>query len=277
MIFIMNCNVASMQEFSPADKAAKTSASANHNAMLCPGTVSRYASSRKREQDQLVINTYLLEVAQEIADPLDVICNRVEEMLGSLQAQLNSRVSRQLNDIVSQVYRISSMAHNLVAIAQQAPQVLARFDVNELVLDAVAVCEQGEGRDLKINLQLAHSLPLIVGDPMSLQTALQSLVRAITEMTGDDAVARIATKRSEEAGQVEILFLGRGFGQASSSGTALEQVLSRAQTIRPGAGLGALIARKIIEAQGGGFSFSSSKENGITIRAILPVMASERA
>lgn len=262
-----------MRKPSPAGKAAKPGVGANGGAVQTAGVLSRHASFRNRDKEQPALSSYVLEVAQELAGPLDMICNQVEDMLGSLQAQLNSRLHRQLNDIVSQVYRISSMAHNLVAIAQQSPQLLARLNVNELVLDAVAVCEQGEGRSMKINLNLARSLPAIVGDPMSLQTALQSLVRAITEITGDDAVARIATKYSENSERVEILFAGRGFGQASQGNTSLAYVLSREQNIRPGAGLGVIIARKIIEAQGGMFSFSASKENAILIRAALPVLA----
>ncbi len=234
----------------------------------------RLQFEKERQEHFATLSALSVNVAQELAAPLDEICKNVEKVLQELSGLLgSSRLQNSLNSIISQVYRISYLAHNLVALTQQGKPMFVALNMNDTLMDAIDHVEQDEGTRLIANLQFADSLPEVVGDPILMQSAMQILVKIAVEFAGDDAVPRIRTDIDASGQHVMVLFENRGPVLPAEELEHLFEWYYGSTAISPGASLGLFISKKVIEAQKGVFRILSDEARGTVFEIHLPVLA----
>ncbi|MDQ7064228.1 MAG: PAS domain-containing protein [candidate division KSB1 bacterium] len=233
----------------------------------------RLQFEKERQEHFATLSVLSVSVAQELASPLDEICRHVERILQDLNGLIgNSRLHNALNSIISQVYRISYLAHNLVALTQQSKPLFVSLKINDLMLDAIEQYEQEVGSRLIANLHFHEDLPFVVGDPMLMQSALQILLKIAVEFAGEDAVPRIRTQHDADSGRVIVLFENRGPIVPSDELEHLFEWYYGSTAISPGASLGLFISKKIIEAQKGHFKIISEEGKGTIFEVDLPAL-----
>lgn len=228
-------------------------------------------SQTPQPQQASSIGDLILTVSQELAFPLNRAYKHVDQMMQLLGESLDRRIDAQLTGIVRQIYRISSLAHNLVALAKHSVPNFVQVNLNDVLLDAIDQCEQERGRAVALSLYLQDALPAILADPFLLASIFQNLIFVSDELAGDDGVPRIRTSYCDDLRQVRIAFKTRG---PVVSITELERSFELFQDdarLSPGCLLGLFISKKLLQVQQAGLELSMSAEHGNIFEVVFNV------
>ncbi len=232
----------------------------------------RLYKEREKQEHLETLGVLSVGVAQELTTPLDqigVLVEQIVTLLGESKARL---IRKQLDGIVSQTYRISSLAHNLLALSHQTVPMPVHLDLNELVRDMVEAWEsEHEGR-LSFTTRLSAKVPAAVGDAMLLQSALQNLIRIAVQLASEDAVPVLRTSYDRSQGMVSLVIEDHGPGLDKKELDHLFDLFYGGSKLSPGAGLALFISKKIIESQSGSFKIESVKGKGTVFTVSLPAL-----
>jgi K+-sensing histidine kinase KdpD len=216
----------------------------------------------------------ILYVSQELTMPLNQVCQHVDKVLDLLKENQDNRLDFQLNGIIHQVYRIASLAHNLVALAKQSVPTYVNLNINEIILDAIENCEQDLGKRAALILHLEETLPSIVGDPFLLTSVFQNLIRVADELAGDDAVPRLKTDLCHSKKYVMAIFETRGPAIQPRELNKLFELFQGNSILSPGTSLGLYLSKRLLEVQHCKFRIAGSCDAGNIIELRFSAKAS---
>jgi PAS domain S-box-containing protein len=214
-------------------------------------------------------------IAHEVNQPITGVVINAEAALGWLGAEPPNldQVREVLGQIVKDGMRAGDVIHRIRALTNKTPSRMARVDVNEAVLDVIALTRSELLRHgVSPETQLATGLPLIEGDRIQLQQVILNLIlNAIEAMNGVDEGAReirISTGREASNGVlVSVRDLGRGLEPHS-----VNRLFEAFYTTKPdGLGMGLAICRSIIEAHGGRLWATANELRGAVFQFTLPL------
>lgn len=207
-------------------------------------------------------------IAGELATPLENICNTIDRMLVAKDPAPEA-LTKGLHRVLDEVYRISHLTNNIVALAQNDMSVRMPVNVHEIILECIEQLEQKWGRRPVCNVRLDCRAALVVGDPILLQCVMRNLLASAIEAAGDDAVPLIATM-DEGVQSVIIRIEDRG---APGAAKAIQQIFTASTTaknVELGSELGMFVAQKIIEAHKGEIKAEDYVGRGTVYTIALP-------
>jgi nitrogen fixation/metabolism regulation signal transduction histidine kinase len=221
-------------------------------------------------------------LAHEIKNPLTPIQLSAERLrrryLTHMDAADAQMLDRATHTIIQQVESMKEMVDAFRDYARAPDLDIARFDLNQLVLE---VCELYRVRELelKLRLHLDEALPAIEADSGRVRQILHNLVtNAVEALHGrPGGQIDVHTRRRDVDGQrmIEISVEDNGPGFPVN---ALEQIFEPYVTTKPkGTGLGLAIVKKIAEEHGGSIEAENRPESGARVSVLLPVDDSGRA
>ena len=127
-------------------------------------------------------------------------------------------------------------------------------DLNELIREMVVLLRvEATQHSISVRTELAHNIPLIVGDQVQLQQVLMNLmINAIDAMKDVDG-PRLLTLRSQqsESEQIVVLVEDTGVGLPPKQADQIFNAFFTTKKHGTGMGMGLRISRSIIEAHGG--------------------------
>jgi signal transduction histidine kinase len=223
---------------------------------------------------------FVAGISHELRTPLTVIHTAAYNLRGKLAANpaqverygvLIQQESGRLKDLVEQVLRFSGATAGRVI---QNPEPLSIPDLLEDTLESVKGVFQQAG--CVVEKHIEPDLPLVLGDPMALQQALQNLLHnAAKHGAGDTRWVGLSASRTGGAKPaVEIRVADRGPGIPADEQPHIFEPFFRGR--RPlqdqihGTGLGLNLARKIVEAHGGSIQVKSAAMKGAEFIVRLP-------
>ena len=218
-------------------------------------------------------------IAHEVNQPIAAVATNAEAGLRWLGAEPPNldEVRETLGSIVKDAKRAGDVIHRIRALVKKAPLRMARFDVNEAVLDVIALTRSELLRHgVSLQTQLATGLPLIEGDRIQLQQVILNLIlNAVEAMSGIDEGARemrISTGREASNG---VLVTVRDFGPGLDP-QSVDRLFEAFYTTKPdGLGMGLAICRSIIEAHGGRLWATANEPRGAVFQFTLPLEPDE--
>ena len=228
------------------------------------------------------------QFAHEVGTPLNLISGHVQ----LLRARLNGDIAAEarLLTISEQIERIERIVRSMLARTRPGTVELAPLDLNALLLRTFdATAPALDARGVRLETELAKSLPEVAGDPDRLQQVFLNLINNALDAMPGGGVLRVRT------GVVEAL---EGETNASSNGNSLEATARktfvefadtgggvaedlRARIFDPffttkekghGTGLGLVVARQVAREHGGEIKVERMSEEGARFRLILPSM-----
>ena len=213
-------------------------------------------------------------IAHEVNQPIGAAVTNAHaalRWLGATPPNLDE-VRQALGRIVTNGNRATDVLSRIRAFIKKAPPRQDSFDVNQAVLEVVALT-RSEAKQNKVAVQmtLAEGLPPIQGDRVQLQQVILNLImNAIEAMSGADSGSRrllISSTKSESNNlSVEVQDSGPGFPVAS-----VEQIFQAFYTTKPtGLGMGLSICRSIVEAHGGQLRAAAGEPTGAIFTFTLP-------
>jgi two-component system NtrC family sensor kinase len=247
----------------------------------------REGRQRRKEQPDLfgLLGQLSAGIAKELADPLNTICSKIDNIVALTGNHWSENLEGELNGIITEVYRISHLANNILTMSSHAASNSAPVDVNQLIPEAIAFLEHTLNRRIACVTALHEGLPPVQGDPILLQSVLQNILRYAVEASGEDAVPRIQTGLFAPPANGRVS--SQANGKAAAPHGILIRIEDRGAEIAPeilsrlfdpiacskkfgiATGLGLFISKKIVESHGGQFRLSSAPGRGTVFTIAL--------
>jgi PAS domain S-box-containing protein len=218
-------------------------------------------------------------IAHEVNQPIAAVATSAAAGLSWLKAEPPNldEVRATLDYIAKDAQRAGDVMHRIRALARKAPLRMARFDVNEAVLDVIALTRNELVRHgVSLQTRLATGLPLIEGDRIQLQQVILNLIlNAVEAMSGiDDGVREVRISTGREASNavlVTVCDFGPGLDPQN-----VDHLFKAFYTTKPaGLGMGLAICRSIIQAHGGRLWATANEPRGAVFQFTLPLERDE--
>ncbi len=216
---------------------------------------------------------FIANVSHELRTPLASIKSVVETLqAGALEDKAVAQDFLSRAD--AEVDRLVQMVTELLELSRlesgQAPLAREPVDVREMLEAAVErMRQQAERKGLTLELDVAPSLPLVVGDAQRLEQAVVNLLDNAIKFT-DAGSVRVSAGLVGDAVQVEVADTGAGVS-AEKLPRIFERFykVDRARGDR-GTGLGLAVVKHTVEAHGGRIGVRSEEGRGSTFTITLP-------
>lgn len=220
-------------------------------------------------------DTFVDAVSHELRTPLTSISGFLE-MLGDEEAELSPSSRSYLQVIRRGTTRLQRIVEDLLLVAQIEANRLrlerGPADLAELAAAAVedalpAAAEKG----IELSLDVKSSLPL-EADAARLRQVLDSLVSNALKFTQNGGAVTLSASNGDGPLRVEVVDTGIGVPQ-DELGQLFSRFYRASNATRraiPGAGLGLVIARAIVEAHGGTISLDPREDEGTRVTVTLP-------
>ena len=236
---------------------------------------------RQKTQAELAHVNRLATVGQLTVSIAHVVNQPITAVVTNAGAALNwlgahppnlDKVRESLDHIVVDSKRAGDIVHRIRALIKKAPPPKSRFDLNEAVLDVIALVHSEALRHgISLQTQLAEGLPLVQGDRVQLQQVILNLIlNAVQAMSGVSERSRelLISTEKEASGAVLVTVQDSGPGLDPES---VARAFDAFYTTKPqGMGIGLAICRSIVEAHGGKLWAIANEDRGATFQFTLP-------
>ncbi len=187
-----------------------------------------------------------------------------------------------LDDAREAATRGATLARQLLTFGRRQPSQPRPTDVNRGVLSLRPMLERLLGEDVRVQLELAPNLPLVVVDPSQIDQVLVNLVvNARDAMPGGGTIRVVtqATYATEGAGTSPMVVL-----RVSDTGSGMDEA-TKARAFEPffttkgelGTGLGLSVVHSIVTQAGGTIRCESEPGSGTTFHIELPAASGAEA
>jgi two-component system, OmpR family, sensor kinase len=213
----------------------------------------------------------LHDVSHELRSPLA----RLQAVVG-LARQDPAKVASTLDRIERETARLDTLVGELLTFtrldAGTGVESRAPLDIIDLIVDIADDARfeaQANGRNLTLS---AEGTCMFAGNAESLHRAFENVLRNAIKFTPPGTAVEVTVDRPQ-AGQLRLSICDHGPGVLPSElETIFEPFHRGAGAASDGFGLGLAIARRAIEAHGGGIRASNRPSGGLCIEIALPVV-----
>jgi C4-dicarboxylate-specific signal transduction histidine kinase len=234
----------------------------------------------RNSQDQLArfmritaLGQLVASITHEVNQPLAAVVANADASLRwlAMTPPNVAEVRSALEDVVKHGERASAVIQRVRAMVRKEPPQMNPIDVNEAVLEMVALAHaEAERRSVTLETDLSSDLPPVFGDRVQVQQVILNLVLNALEATGDSAAGerRVAIKTGLHArSEVSISVHDSGKGLPDD----IERVFETFYTTKPdGMGMGLSISRSIVEGLGGRLWATRNLPRGAIFQLTLP-------
>ncbi len=217
-------------------------------------------------------------LAHELNQPLTAISHNCDALQSMLQTDANqlpeatSEVLETVTDIADQTQRAGAIIRSMRQMVRKDTENHVETDLNRLVQETLRLTRpEAREHGVRVSLDLAADLPLLLLNPVQIQQVLVNLernsVEAMVSAGVNDRILEITTRVDEQQFvRISVTDSGPGFADE-----VLNQLFTAFVTTKPqGMGLGLSISRSIVESHGGRLWLD--RESGRTsIHFTLPV------
>ncbi len=213
-------------------------------------------------------------IAHELNQPLGAIlgnANAARRMISSQKSNLQEAVAA-LGDIVEDAKRASDIIRRVRALFKDGNSPKAVLELGAPLAEIEGLLRSEAGvRKLSLRIDVAPSLPPVIGDRIQLlQCVLNLVLNAFDSIAAANSQRREVLVRvvQEEAEWVSVSVRDSGHGiDPAVQGRLFKPFV----TTKPnGMGMGLLVTRSIVESHGGRISAKSNADVGATFTFMLP-------
>ncbi len=214
-------------------------------------------------------------LSHEVKQPLGAIVNYVQACLHMLeQGHYNTE---ELQDIMARACHESHRAADLIErlrrfISKREPR-RSTLNFNHSVLETIALLQlRMREHDIRIELDMADDLPLIIGDRIQLEQVsfnlLNNAIDILAESNADDRRIHITTGHTDDD---HIHLVVRDWGGGMDDETKDKIFEPFFSTKAHGMGLGLAVSHAIIAAHQGSIELQVEKNQGCSFKVLLPI------
>jgi signal transduction histidine kinase len=214
-------------------------------------------------------------IAHEVNQPLAAVVANAGACLGWLDRETPDleAARRSIEWIIDDSNRASEVIRRVRSLANKTKVEKLPLDINDVTREVIALVQRElASHQVSLRMELAHTLPMILGDRVQLQQVIINLamnsMEAMQSVT-DRPRELVIRSRENEAQQVLLSVTDCGVGMPTESADRLFDAFFTTKS--SGMGMGLSICRSIIEAHGGRISASGHEGPGATFQLVLPL------
>jgi signal transduction histidine kinase len=233
------------------------------------------ALDRARREEQDIKDRLFSHVSHELRSPLNVIYQFTSILLDGLAGDLLPKQREYVETVYRNAHQLTKMIGDLFDVTRAGTGVL-RVEARKLSLETVVLDVADEhrptatSREVSLEIDIAHDLPAVLGDPERLRQVLTNLVDNALKFTPPSGEIRIRARLNPDTdSEVLVSVKDTGVGIPTD---ALELVFERLHqeqngqwASRKGLGLGLYICRELITRHGGRIWATSEDQGGSTL------------
>ena len=213
-------------------------------------------------------------IAHEVNQPLAAIVTNGEVGLQWLDREVPdlAEVRETLGDMIRNGRRAGEIIQRLRALSGKTETQKAALDINDVIREVIPLVHQEVLRHrVSLSLELAPTLPAVLGDRVQLQQVIINLL-----VNGMEAMAPITDRPREMVVRSQLDGNGQVLVAVQDSGVGIDpdnakQLFNAFFTTKPsGMGMGLSICRSIIQAHDGTLWASRNAGPGATFQFTLP-------
>jgi PAS domain S-box-containing protein len=216
-------------------------------------------------------------IAHEVNQPLAAVVANASACLSWLDRETPDleAARRSIEWIVDDSNRASEVIRRVRSLANKTSIEKLPLDVNDVAREVIALVQRElASHQVSLRMELALTLPVILGDRVQLQQVIINLA-----MNGMEAMQSVTDRprelvirsRQDEAQQALVSVTDCGVGMPTQSADRLFDAFFTTKS--GGMGMGLSICRSIIEAHGGQLWATANLPHGTTFQFTLPVNA----
>ena len=214
-------------------------------------------------------------IAHEVNQPLAAIVTNGEVCMRWLDREVPdlAEVREALGDMISNGRRASEIIHRLRALSRKTETQKVALNINDAISEVIPLVQQEAlGHRVSLRLDLAPTLPAVLGDRVQLQQVIINLmvngIEAMATVT-DRSPELVVRSQLDDSGQVLVAVEDSGVGIDPENA---ERLFNAFFTTKPsGMGMGLSICRSIIENHGGRLWVSPRTPHGTNFRFTIPI------
>ncbi len=235
------------------------------------GSVHIMRDITERKKSEQLKDEFIGLVSHELRTPMTVIT-------GSLRTATSDGILSEDRDTLLQnaiegADSLSVILENLLELSRhQAGRLQLHTEPVNISVIARSVIERLKPRaeDRKFRLDFPDSLPLVQADPMRVERILHNLLENAIKYSPEKSIIRIFARKEKK--MVVTGVTDKGIGIAPEDQGRLFELFERLGSARsPGLGLGLVVCKRLVEAQGGQLWVESVPGKGSTFYFTLPV------
>jgi len=239
-----------------------------------------------RKEKMATLGQLSESVGHELRNPMGVISNAVY-FLETVMPNADERVVEYLDIIRGEVNTAQRIISDLLDFTRTKTPRRDMIAVDQLIKQSIGKCTVAEGISLHVEIQ--DPLPAVMVDPLQLGQVLQNIITNAVQAMPDGGELRISARKGtgdlglgvskeEPVGSphpptpdrdfIEISVADTGAGISPENMSRIFEPLFT--TKARGIGLGLIVSKKLIEANGGKIKVESQLGKGTTFTVILP-------
>ncbi len=220
---------------------------------------------------------FVSSVSHEFRTPLAVIYSAGENLADGV-AKEDGKVSRYGELIKGEGKKLTGMVEQILDFAGansgRKQYNFVQTNIADVVEDALAECNSLlEGKEIKVETEIAETLPPIIGDRAALSGAIQNLI--VNSVKYGNGANWLRVSAENGGGNVKISVEDRGIGISKSDLRQIFEPFYRSKAVVDaqihGNGLGLSLVRQIAKAHGGRVYATSEVGKGSRFTVEIPV------
>jgi signal transduction histidine kinase len=227
----------------------------------------RQINEQMQQSDKLSsLGTLAAGVAHEIRNPLASLRGLTQLLAEDLSPE--DPKQRYVKVILGEVDRLNSVVQQLLDFSAVSREEKARVDLNGLIQNALQLAKSALKKkpEVRVELQLAESLPPVGVYERKIVQALLNLILNAIEAVDDQGVVRIETRMGKGRVEVEIANTGSYIDPEQQ-----ERIFDPFFTTKDGGtGLGLAITHQIARQHDGFIEVRSTREEGTAFTLSIP-------
>jgi PAS domain S-box-containing protein len=215
-----------------------------------------------------------VSIAHEVNQPLTAVVANAEACLGWLRRRTPDvdAACRSVESIIANGYRASEVIRRVRALANKTSLEKVPLDVNDVVRETIPLVQRELiSHQVLLRIELAPTLPMILGDRVQLQQVIINLVmngiesmRSVTDRPRE----LVVRSRQDETQQVLVSVADCGVGISAENADRLFTAFFTTKS--SGMGMGLSICRSIIAAHGGRLWATTCEPRGALFQFTIP-------
>ena len=196
-------------------------------------------------------------------------------MPATLHTKPDSQNYTDLKDIEKAVFRCKKIIVSLLSFSRQEKTRVEPVSVNEVIEETLTLCaRQMELKNVRINRQFAHGLPIVSGDFQQLMQVFLNLFTNARDAMPDGGELTVETSFLKDPAGRELVMTAISDTGTGIKPEILDSLFDPFFTTKPvgkGTGLGLSVCLGIINRHNGSIKAHSRGASGSTFTVSLPV------